>query len=185
MKGSPAARGVTLLEVVVSSVVMTVIVTISVSMIRSASTSQADDFRHARLDDTARMVVEEMSGELRRADRDTLSVSPYGGSDRVEFRFPASYVQDSVVWGPFVQFRCETSSVDANNNGVVDEGCVVRVEGNRSRTLCNFVASGGLTFLRTGGNVLLRLRLISTDDRGRPIESVAETSVTARNSSLR
>lgn len=174
------AKGLTLLEILIATVILSLLLVLAYSVLGPLPEVYSDSVRRANLEEAARRAVEEIARDLRVADGATLTVSSYRGSDRVKFRAPQKYVEEGVVWGPMVQYRVEPSKVDANRNGVADDGRVVRVENNSVRTICHFVPPGALSFKRQGNNVFIRLELSSSAGAGAP---VVETSVTLRNRS--
>lgn len=176
-------RGLTLIELTVAAALLAALIALAYAFLVSTPAMYGDSMRRAALEETARRALEDMVQELRTADADRLSITPYRGSDRVEFRVPRKYSDRGTDWKPFAQYRCESSVVDANHNGFADEGRLVRVEGEDVRTLCHSVAPGGLSVSRRGDHLTIRLALAAADSRGRPLEAKAEASVTLRNRS--
>jgi prepilin-type N-terminal cleavage/methylation domain-containing protein len=117
-----------------------------------------------------------------------------------------------VKWAPRIQYAFQMTvldavtklpsvSVDANNNRIADEGRIIRkletaprgsptvwttpitYDANKQRSFTDFVKQGGLSFTKTGDNIVIEVTFISVDHKNKVIETTLRSSVTLRNSS--
>ena len=84
------------------------------------------------------------------------------------------------MWSATITYHVVPSSNDANGNGVLDEGCLVRVQGAATRVICDDLVPGGFVATRVGDDVTLQVRLLRQHG-GRPVAVTAATAVTIRN----
>ncbi|OHB76379.1 MAG: hypothetical protein A2Z34_07300 [Planctomycetes bacterium RBG_16_59_8] len=60
---------------------------------------------------------------------------------------------------------------------------LTRTQDGKSRQICHYVKYGGISFDRTGNNVVVRVTLNTAKTGGGTHETYVETSVTLRNTS--
>ena len=106
--------------------------------------------------------------------------STSNGSRRLDLRIALDYVAGAPVWGPTITYRVVPSPNDANGNGIVDEGQLVRTQSGVTRVLCDAVLPGGFTATRVNDNVAIQVRLLRRH-KGRMVTATAATSATIRN----
>ncbi len=81
-----------------------------------------------------------------------------------------------------ITYQVEPSTKDANLNGVVDEGMLVRIQNGRRWILCHYIPMGGLTIVTTGTTVSLRLDLMIADEQpDQLLQTSVSTSSAIRN----
>ena len=166
-------RGVTLLEVAVASSILGALLATVYLLLAATPEHCGDAMRADGLQSSARRCVDEIAGELRLADADTLAIGRHQGSDKVTFRLPSG--EDA--WGPFVEYRWEGAPGAP--------GRLVRDEAGKTRTLAADVAWGGLVLRRAALNIEVAVSMASKDGRGRPLAARVSTSATMRNRSGR
>jgi hypothetical protein len=172
-----------MIEIIIATAILVIVVTSIYGLLAGSSRFYSASVSLEHIQEQARRVVDELAQEMRLADQATLAITTVNGSNQVVFRRITGFVGGVPQWGTNVTWNCQSSAVDANGNGVVDEGRVVRTFNGVSITKCHNVVTGGLTFTRTGDNILIRLTLIGIDSQRKLIQTFAETSVTLRNSS--
>jgi len=175
--------GFTLIEVMIATAILVIVASAIYGIFAGSSRFYATTVSLEHIQEQARRGVDQIAEELRLADQATLVITTVSGSNQVVFRRITGFSGGAPQWSANITWNYQTSPVDANGNGVVDEGRVVRTLNGVSITLCHNVLQGGLVFTRTGDNVLIRLTLIGLDGQGKLIQTFAETSVTLRNSS--
>lgn len=173
-------NAVTLTEVVIASAIFATLATTVYFFIAGGAAKYQHDALKGGLHEEARRAVEEMARELRLADARTLTLSTYGGSDRVEFCLPRRLPDGTTEWDRRIQYRIESG---LQPGASAPESWLVRDEPGATRILCWHVAPEGLTFVRVGDNLTLQLRLERSNGQGRQLEAAIQTAVTMRNRS--
>lgn len=179
------ASGFSLIEVVIAVAILAVLFATLYSVLFATSTAYTNMSQRGWLEERTRIALDEMSKELRMADMDTVLVTVTNGVGSVDFRRPTGYAtgSDSITWGPTIRYQYEPSTVDANSNGLADEGRVVRIENGVSTVLCDYVKQNGFIVTQTGGNLLIQVTCVAADEKGVILESTLQTSITFRNRS--
>lgn len=159
-------RGLTLVEVMIGSVVLSFLVLAVFLLIHRGATTYASASRHETLTRGARVVLDRVSEELRMANPDTLVV----GTGSLTFQVSSGFSGGKTAWSSAIEYGYELSDVDANNNGKKDEGRLVREQGGQSVRLCDYVKAGGFVVSRSGNRLTITLVLA--------VENAPDTSVT-------
>ncbi len=200
MEHTNRRRGVTLLEVMIAMAILIIVAVAFYGVLAASTEAYATDTALASIQDQARKMVDDISEDFRLADRTTVVIGTLNGSGTLTFRKSIDYAGATPVWSPTdIVWQVDLSDVDANNNGVVDEGRIVRtgpagridtastktIEDGAPETVTktHYVKSGGLSFTANGSRVLISVTLMTVDAKGRVIETTVQTSVTPRNSS--
>lgn len=176
-------RGMSLLELLIAAIILSLVVVTIYSVLESSAQSFATGVRLETIQDNARRVVDQIAEELRMADATTLITSVHNNADRIQFRNVSSYTGGAIVWSSTIEYRYEPSTIDANENGKADDGKIVRVQNGQTQTMCDYLKQGGIKFTRSGNNMYIKLTLINADGRYKQTETFVETSITLRNSS--
>jgi hypothetical protein len=146
-----------------------------------SSTTYSVGVRTSHIQEQARQVVDQLADELRQADDASVSITSVNGATQVSFVKNVGFSGGNPVWSSTITWGYSASYVDANENGVQDEGRIVRTENGQSATLCHHVKPAGLSITLTGRNAVIRVTLIHVDLHRQQIETFVETSVTIRN----
>lgn len=188
------ARGLTLVEVMIGSVVLSFIVMAIFLLVHRGGTTYATASRSESLTRGARVVLDRISEELRIANPDTLIFN----STSLSFQMSTGFAAGETIWGPTITYQYELSDVDANCNSVKDEGRLVRQQSGQTVRLCDYVKAGGFVVKKDGNKVSLTLTLevaeedttkVHVDDKGvktvvPKVQSIVlSTSVVLRNKS--
>ena len=192
--GVRSESGFSLLEMITATSISAVAFVILISALGASSDTYLSLSRVGRAEEDGRRAVDSIANDLRMADKDMFVITMENGANRVDFRVPTGYTAEevddhggvtpgSVTWSTSVTIRYEPSSVDANMNGVVDEGRLVRIEDGRERVLCNYVEAGQFSVVRSSDHVAIRIGLIVSDGSGHLVQRSVETSVEFRNAS--
>lgn len=201
MKSSRKNAGLTLLEVMVASAVLTAAVSMVYLVLHRASDSYANETVHLALDERARDVLAQMAREIREAGLATFvtGTPPAGlvaGTPVSDIQFGRHSGFDlgarKVRFENVVHYRWAIDPAelpdgkDNNGNGLVDEGILEKTETFPGRPVvrsrvCGDVTNQGLTFVLRGRSVAITLELARKDLRGTLVRRTAETSVELRN----
>ena len=176
-------RGFTIPELVVAAGILSTVLVMFLGLEESSTGLQATGYRTAWLRSEARQALEEMTKHLRMADKSNLFITNSAGTTQIVFQVPESYSAGQLSWSNVLTFASVPSQVDSNRNEIVDERRIIFVKDGRTHVLCHHVKQDGLTLVRTGDQIRIRLDLASRDDQGHMIEVSYETSVVLRNSS--
>lgn len=175
--------GFTLAEAVVTLAVSLVLFGLlfqaAEGLIRLSSTSLTS----GRLEEAAGRVTAAIASELRWANPDTLLVTSENGSSRVDCEIAEGYDGAVTIWSTPVIFRYEPSPQDDDENGVLDEGSVVRIQDGHTRTLCRHVPQGGLVVLGEGGTISVSVTAFAEDRQGRDLRATTESAAYPLNRS--
>jgi len=95
-------------------------------------------------------VTERIERELRWAQASTLLVTTVNGSSCLSYRIPASIVGGVITWSSTITVEYQNSILDANDDHLVDEGSIVRIQNGKTRVLCDYVPKGGFSAVLTG-----------------------------------
>ena len=167
-------RGFTAIELTVAATINVVIIGLAFSIAHTVADNHDASSHQLEIRSEMRQGVEGMVRELQLASRSSAVIRQENGSSRLDFVIPAAITDGTVTWSDTISFRVEPSS-----SGV--DGVLVRVCGDQRRYLCRRVPEGGLVFEKQGDNVIVRLRVATTDAQERPIEETSETTVLLRN----
>ena len=130
----------------------------------------------------AQGAIESLSAELRWAESASVIVLAENGSSRVDVQVPTDWVAGAPVWSSRIVYRVLPSSVDANDDGVLDEGRLVRDQNGDVRVLADNVPLGGFTAVQAGNNLLLGLQVSKINhETGQVLSGNAQTSISFRN----
>jgi hypothetical protein len=180
---NPSRSGFTLVDAVVtigiSVLLFGLVFQAAHGLMQLSSTSLAA----GRLEEAAGRVTTAIASELRWANPDTLLITTENGSSRVDCELAEGYDGVSTVWSTPVVFRYEPSALDDNENGVLDEGAVVRIQDGQTRTLCRNVSQGGLVVASEGGTLSVRVTVFAEDRQGRDLEATTEAAAQVLNRS--
>jgi hypothetical protein len=130
--------------------------------------------------DTFAGSIDSLKREMRWADTSTMVVTTLNGSTRLSFRTPIGYDAGAVVWSPAITYQINPSNVDSNHDGVLNEGCLVRIQSGRTTVLCNDVPLGGFVAELTGSTLQFSLRVAATGLDRRVAASTVSAAVTLR-----
>ena len=134
------------------------------------------------LEEKASQALNEITRDLRWAERGSLLITQENGADRLDLRRPTAWVGGSPVWSSVITFRVEPSNIDANGNGVADDFRLARMQDGRTRVLCNYVVAGGFSIQQTGQNVDLLVQLAQFNQNSeKTITANAQSSISPRN----
>lgn len=150
-----SARGLTLVEVMIGAVVLSFIVMAIFLLIHRGGSTYAYASRNETITRGARVVLDRISEELRMANPDTLIFS----TTSLRFQVATGFAAGETVWGPMITYQYELSDVDANTNGVQDEGRLTREQNGQTVRLCDYVKAGGFAVKKDGQKVSLSLTL--------------------------
>ncbi|MEE8467231.1 MAG: prepilin-type N-terminal cleavage/methylation domain-containing protein [Planctomycetota bacterium] len=216
MKTRTRQAGFTLVELVITVFIIGILSGAVTQVLLGGSGAFRMGVTVADLEARTARTLERMSREIAAADADTMNPADPAGGNWVEFTTPTGTVGKTILWGPRLRYRVElaplelNNGVDDNNNGLVDEGVLVRIEdfggpNERRVVLARGVAEflegeianglddngnglddeGGLAIsIQTGGTrdaLTLRLTLQGVDAFGDVLERTLETTVALRN----
>ena len=174
--------GFTISEILIALVIQVLVMGGVLSMLSQSTETYATTSRLGRIEEEGRRALSELSLELKMADGGTLLITQQNGSDRLDFNVPVGRDGEDVIWSAPITYQVEPSSKDANQNGVVDEGMLVRIQNGRRRFLCHYIPLGGLSIVRTGDTVSMRLDLMIADELpNRLLQISVSTSSMIRN----
>jgi prepilin-type N-terminal cleavage/methylation domain-containing protein len=174
--------GFTMLETMITLVILCVVFA-SASYVESSATgllssSTSVDY----MQEKASQALESIAADARWADGAAFLITPQYGSSRLDFPIATGYVGGVTTWSPAITYVVQPSSIDANGDGVINEGRLVRIQGGKTHLLCDYVVAGGFTAVRNGQNVVLQIRLALLDHATRRVMNVNErTSISLRN----
>lgn len=129
-------RGMTLLEVSIGAVLLTIALASTTLLARSSQRAYGTGFSTATLESQVSQTIERVLEELRVAGLETLAPDPVSplGATSIQYRQALDYVGGEVVWSEprrlaFVYELGELDDgLDNNGNGLVDEGMLVLTE---------------------------------------------------------
>jgi type II secretory pathway pseudopilin PulG len=180
MKSSRQA-GMSALELVITAAIFASVMAGVVTVIRTATSDSTQQSARGSLDEKAWQVTERIERELRWAQASTLLITTVNGSSCLSYRVPASIVGGVITWSSTITVEYQNSNVDANDDRVVDEGSIVRIQNGKTRVLCDYVPKGGFSAVLTGASVAMTLTLQLTDAEKRVERSQATDTVSVRN----
>jgi hypothetical protein len=173
--------GMSALELVITAAIFATVMGGIVGVLRTASSDSMQQGARGSLDEKAWQVTERIERELRWAQASTLLVTTVNGSSCLSYRVPASIIGGVITWSSTITVEYQNSNVDANDDRVVDEGSIVRIQNGTTRVLCDYVPKGGFSAVLTGASVAMTLTLQLTDAEKRVVRSQATDTVSVRN----
>jgi hypothetical protein len=171
-----------MLETVITLVILCTVFA-SVSYVESSasgvlSSSTNIDF----LQERASRALESIAADARWADGAAFLITPQYASSRLDFPVATGFVGGATTWSPVITYVVQPSSIDANGDGVINEGRLVRIQSGQTHLLCDDVVAGGFTAVRAGQNVVLTIHLALKDPQTKRVVNVNEkTSISLRN----
>lgn len=202
-------QGFSLLEVLVSIAILALVLSmVYMTLFRTTSEYEVNS-RRSWIIDSARLALDEMTEDIRQGNVLSLTPIPATPPPGTESSPPSTQVSFFKVKAPIagvaqytanpITYLWEASTatggprVDANNNGIVDEGRLVRVDENgKRRIMCSYVknAPDGLQLTQAFSvvdgvrkvQIRIRLNLLFTDSNNKVLEQALETKVFMRNS---
>ena len=175
--------GLTITELAVSLGVVGVLFGIIVQVIHGLSGMSSTSLSVGRIEEAANEVTDAIAEELRWADPGSLLITDANGSSRVELRTAQGYDGTQTVWSSPIVFRIEPMGWDANEDGVLDEGQLLRVQDGVERTLCRNVSLGGFTVAVANSTVVVGVEVFTSDKDKRVLSATAESAVHLMNRS--
>jgi hypothetical protein len=173
--------GSSFVEFLLAMVGSAVVCGLTLSALTTSSNFYGDSMGVAVIRSQARRAVDALSEEIQWGDPASIIISQENGADRIDFQVPAAVTGGSAVLSSPITYRWEASNVDANHNGISDEGQVVRIQNGNRRVLCHYVKPGGLTIQRSDEQIALRLELFTATGEGTLTQVEGTTSVTLHN----
>jgi len=180
--------GLTLLEVMIASALLTIIVLVLFSILSSSASTYAWGTVHADLNGQARDLLDRLTRELADSSVSTFAPSFPKDSSTLTFRRTTGYSAGKLTYGPPITYSFvfdpgeADNGIDDNRDGRVDEGRIVRAEGGQSVVLTRNAREGGLSFTQAFGNtVTIRVTLERLDENRKLMTHDRQTTVQVRN----
>ncbi len=174
--------GFSVIELAISLAILSLATGAALSLLDQSADTYVTTSLLGRIEEEGRKALSELSLVLKLADMDTLLITQQNGSDRVDVNLPVGINGGVVTWSGPITYLVEPSTKDANLNGVVDEGMLVRMQNGRRWILCHYIPLGGLSIVRTGTAVSVRLDLMIADKKlDQLLQTSVSTSIAIRN----
>lgn len=136
MKNTSNKRaGFTVLELMISVTVLSIVVSGVVMATRAGAGTFKTNMANGDVETKGRRVIERLTREL--ASAKITNPAPLflinGGADTLDFQMPTGFTGGAMTWGPTMRLALELedgeldNGVDDNNNGLIDEGRLVRI----------------------------------------------------------
>ncbi|MFH1023173.1 MAG: hypothetical protein V1809_07265 [Planctomycetota bacterium] len=187
---NPAAneRGMSLVEVVVTSVITAGIMFVIGSVLKTAQNNFYLGMTLSGIQDQSRWAVDKIATEVQQGGVATFLPDPgVEGTTTLTFQKSAGVTGGVITWGTAITyaFQYETGEtndgLDNNSNGLVDEGMVVRIEGTQTSVITRWVKEGGFLLTRSGNILSIQLDLQRSDGEGRLLSARTISSVIVKN----
>ncbi len=175
--------GLTVLELVVTVGISLVLFSLLFQAMSGLLGLSSTTLTMGRLEESAGRSTTKIASELRWADPDSLLITAESGSSRVDCRLAEGWDGAETVWSTPVSFRYVPSNQDTNENGVADEGSIVRVQDGRTRTLCSNVTEGGFVIGVENGAVTVEVTVVALDREGRALAGTSQAAAHLLNRS--
>ena len=180
MRGNRA--GFTLLEMVIVMTIMSIVMGVVVLSQKSTQGLMSQTSTSGLLEEKALKALEAVAFEARWSDSGSFLITQENSSDRLDLQLPVDFVSGTPVWSTPVTYRVEPSTIDADENGVMNEGRFVRIQDGVTRVLSDYVVLGGFSATMTDENVVLQLSLAKRDGTSDGLLTAnAQTSISVRN----
>jgi hypothetical protein len=176
--------GLSIIELTVSLGIAGVLFGMIGHVIRGLSGLSSTSLAVGRIEEAANEVTAALAAELRWADPSTLLLTIENGSSRLDFRIAEGYDGVETVWSTPIVFRLEPMGWDANEDGVLDEGQIIRVQDGVERTLCRNVPLGGFSIQFIDSSAVVTVDVFAADRDRRALEATAETVTHLMNRSV-
>jgi prepilin-type N-terminal cleavage/methylation domain-containing protein len=188
-------RGMTLVEVLVAMVILTIVAYALFMSFQSSSTTFTNVSGAGTIQENGRLALDDMAKEFRSADQASFVVTTVNGSSQVSFKYATGYTAGAVTWSPTILYNVQTL---AGHNGQT----LCRWDTSKAgppqplpflRKCCSdYLQPGGFLVTKAGTNVQIQLYLQIPDSQGKmlrtgtppPVGSgypTVQTSVTMRD----
>ena len=176
-------QGYTLVEMMMAFVGLLAVSVVVFLTLSSSSQHFTFSTKAASSQSALRNALDTMESELQWANRNTVVVSSHNASSRIDFQIPTAVVNGVAQLSTTITYRVDVSTLDANANGVSDEGSLVRIQDGQTRVVCQRVKAGGLTVTQTGDSLVLQLAVIMPNARGGEMDYTGTTTILLKNGS--
>ena len=173
--------GFTLLELVMATSITLVLMGMLMEASRTSSGLNSTTLSLGLLDEKSSHAVAQMRSELRWAQVDTMLLTVQDGSDRVDFVVAEDYDGTDTVWSTMITYVWEPLGADTNENGILDEGQLVRIQDGRRRVLCRNVSQGGLSIDLDVITLTVGLTVFGLNKEGQLLEETSSGTVALMN----
>lgn len=190
-------RGLTLLEVLVASVIMSALAAIVFLVLQRSTDTYSNESVHLSLEEQGREVLAQIARDLRDSSAATMTtgdvpVPVTEGSKYNDLRFQVNTGYDldlrEVQYARTVRYRWRMAAdevangLDDNGNGLADEGYIEKSDRfGKVTKICDDVKKQGLTFLIGARLVTVTLELEQRDLKGTLIHRKIVSTVELRN----
>jgi hypothetical protein len=174
--------GFTVLETVITLTILCAVFA-SASLVESNATGLlTTSTKKDLLQEKASRALESIAAEARWAEGAGFLITSQYGSNRLDFQVATGFAGGATTWSTTITYVVQPSSIDANGDGVINEGRLVRIQNGQTHLMCDYVTAGGFTAVRTGQNVVLNVSLALKDYTTQRVEKANEqTSISLRN----
>ncbi len=186
-------RGLTLVEVAVSTFVFSIAVAIALTAGVNMNRAATDGMQYSHISTIGSTVLDRLAEDIADADLNTITMPNPAGSQTVTFQRVTGYNQTtgSLTLSAAITYlwRIDPSELpnglDDDGNGVIDEGQIVRNENGVDVILSDHIAFNGLTLVLTNGRgveATVRPYYFATESGARVVRTGEfRTMITARN----
>jgi type II secretory pathway pseudopilin PulG len=181
MKRPDRERGFTLLEMMMAFIGVLAVAAIVATTLSSSSQFVGASVKRGSSQTALRSALDALSSELQWANGTTMIISQFNGSSRVDFKVPVAVVSGAATLSTTITYRVDPSTLDANGNGVPDDGMLVRVQDGVTRVVCQRLSNGGLLVTRAGDQLTLHVEVMMPDDKGGVMKYAGDTTVQIKN----
>ena len=182
------ARGFSLLETLISTLVVTIVMGSVLTVIFRSQIFAAEEMQGYKVEQTGRRVAYRISEELKGAAQSSVSPIVMDDSNFVTFQRPVDFEAGTIRLGPAITISFELEQgegeapdgIDNNGDGRADEGVVVYSEaGDEPVTIGADIV--GLRFNRLGNSISFELDVATLNRDGIVVQKTFAQAVAFRN----
>ncbi len=149
--------GFTLVEMMISFSLCLLLMGLVIEASAASQQMSGTSLSLGRLEEKASKASFLIASELRWAQPDTLLITVDNGSDRIDFVKADGFVGGLMIWTTTITYMYQPSPVDANGNGIADEGTLVRIQDGKESVISRNVVEGSLSIDRDEDFLLVQL----------------------------
>lgn len=181
MTDTSSQDGVTIVEFAIGLAILSAFALAMTQIVPTSATLASTATVLGRLDEAVGQTTMAVGSELRWARPDTLLITTDNGCDRADFVVATDYVGGATTWSTAIVIRYEPVDGDANDNGVADEGNLVRIQDGVTRVLCRNVDHGSFTIVDDAGRIQVGITVFGRASSGEVLRRTGQYSTNLVN----
>lgn len=180
-------RGVTLIEVTISAILLSIVLGAVYLSIESTMTAERTGVATAQIEQDGRRVLDDIALDLRSSAAAQVTIANVGGVYSLTANQNLGFASGSITWGTPVTWTLAYGSGETDNgvdddiDGLVDEMVITRTQNGVTLTKAENVVENSFMCVISNNAVDITLLMQTTDAKRNVVQRTHSTSVAMRN----